>query len=74
MSVIELVQKNSTDKTRVQIQFKGYKEEKAYSRSFTVRGLSVDYLFSLIFFIIQKLSESPTNNIKITAYKPPEEE
>ena len=61
---IEVVQKGITDK--VQVQIKGNN----YSKSFTVRGLSVDYLFSLFLTIAEKLSKTPLNQVSVTCYKP----
>ena len=73
-NTIELITKqtliNETNKEKIQIQIKGVENGQIYSRSFTVRGLSVDYLFSLFLMIIGKMAETPLNQIKVTCYKP----
>ena len=42
-----------------------------YSRSFTVYGMNVDYLFEQFFTISKKIAESPVDGIKVICYKPP---
>ena len=42
------------------------------SKSFTVHGYDVDYLFNLFYMIMQKLIESPTDSIRMVCYKPPQ--
>lgn len=52
---------------KVQVQIK----DSNYSKSFTIYGMDVDYLFQQYFTITKKIAESPFNNIKIICYKPP---
>ena len=69
MPDIELVDKNR-EKDIVQVQFK---DKNGYSKSFTVKGLGVDYCFGLFYTIVQKLTQTQTNNIQLKCYKPPKE-
>ena len=42
-----------------------------YSKSFTVYGMDIDYLFEQFFTITKKIAESPIDGIKVICYKPP---
>jgi len=68
--MIEIVEKTKETET-VQVQIKS---NKGHSRSFTIRGLGVDYIFGLFFTIIEKLTQTDSNKVQITCYKPPREE
>jgi len=72
MAELKIVEKErktiKTEDNKCQVQVKN----SHYSRSFTVHGMDIEFLFEQIFTIIQKIVESPTNHIRIICYKPPE--
>ena len=53
--------------SKVQVQIK----DGSYSKSFTIYGMTVDYLFTQFFTIVKKIAESPVDGIRVICYKPP---
>ena len=67
LKVIEHISKVRNNQDKVQVQVKNG----TYSKSFTVYGMNVDYLFTQFFTIIKKIAESPIDGVKVICYKPP---
>ena len=67
LKVVEHISKVRDNQDKVQVQVKNG----TYSKSFTVYGMSVDYLFTQFFTIIKKIAESPIDGVKVICYKPP---
>ena len=65
--VVEHIPKPRISDNKCQVQVKNNN----YSRSFTVYGMNIDYLFEQFFTIAKKIAESPIDGIKVICYRPP---
>ena len=67
LEIVEREKKNIVSDDKCQIQVKN----RYGSRSFTIKGIDIDYLFEVLFLTMKKICTSETNEIKLVCYKPP---
>ena len=71
LKVIERERRHvEVNNNKVQVQIKN----KSYSRSLTIHGTKVDYVYNMIHMMFKELARSELNEIKLVCYKPPTQE
>ena len=68
ITLVNETRKERSQQLKCQIQVKNNMS----SKSFTVKGMDIDYAFELIFFMFKRITESKGDTVTVTCFKPPQ--